>query len=156
MAGSQTLYNRLGSGNNRFSPAIRSGHGVSFPLFPLVFFRKDLFDPMRLLRSDPPIRERGLVSNDELLPQPSHRTTPISWRPVLFSRPLTRLYGDCPHLLTFSSLAPRRSHKPQTGFAPVGARQKADGLPRGNTRWLKMPAANRNRSRPGVMPPPRP
>jgi hypothetical protein len=31
MAGSQTAYNRLGSGDNRFSPAIRSGQGVSFP-----------------------------------------------------------------------------------------------------------------------------
>ena len=31
MVGSQTAYNRLGSGDNRFSPAIRSGQGVFFP-----------------------------------------------------------------------------------------------------------------------------
>lgn len=48
--------------------SVRQFDPVGVFLFPLVFFRKDLFEPMRWLRSDPPIRERGLVSNDELLP----------------------------------------------------------------------------------------
>jgi hypothetical protein len=134
MAGSQTVYNRLGSGDNRFSPAIRSGQGV---FFPRSFFRKDLFEPMRLLRGDPPIRERELVSNDELLPTTvtSDNAHFLESGPILPS--LTRLYDDCPHLLTFSSLASRRSHKAADGFrAPAGARQKVEGVPRGKTDGL--------------------
>ena len=82
------------------------------------------------------LRERGLVSNDELLPatvtpDDAHFLEAGPFLPT--SDPsLWRL----PSSTHFSSLAPRRSHKPQTGFAPVGARQKADGVPRGKTDGL--------------------
>jgi hypothetical protein len=32
------------------------------------------------------IHERGLVTDDELSPQPSHRRVPISWKTAAFSR----------------------------------------------------------------------
>lgn len=106
-------------------------------LFPLVFFRKDLFELMRLLRGDPPIRERELVSNDELLPATVTSDNAHFLESGSLLPSLTRLYDDCPHLLTFS-LASRRSHKAADGFrAPAGARQKVDGVPRGKTDGLR-------------------
>jgi len=78
-------------------------------LIPLVLFRKNLFEPMGLLVSDPLIHERGLVSDDELLaasitPQGTHF---MEIRRLLSD--LTLFYCHCLHLLNFSDCMAFRS-----------------------------------------------
>jgi hypothetical protein len=71
-------------------------------LIPLVLFRKNLFEPMGLLVSDPLIHERGLVSDDELVaasitPQGTHFLEICR-----FPSALTLFYRHGLHLLNFS------------------------------------------------------
>ena len=79
-------------------------------LFPFVLFGKNLFEPVRLSRSDYLIHKGGVMKDDELLtaritPKSAH--LPEIWRSL--SR-LTLLDGHCLHRLIFYLAAPLDSH----------------------------------------------
>jgi hypothetical protein len=83
--------------------SVRQFDPVGVFLLALVFFSKNLFEPMRLTVSDRPINERGRMTDDEVFaayvaPQDPHRlkiSSRLVWRLVF-------LYCHCLHLLDFS------------------------------------------------------
>src|SRR5205807_6671229 len=91
-----------------WAPSCRSVRQFDFVgmfLVPLVFFRKNPFEPSRLSLSNPSIHECGLLTYDELLaaavtPHGAHLQ---KIRGCLFSG-LTFLYGYCLHLVAPTSL----------------------------------------------------
>jgi hypothetical protein len=68
-------------------------------LVPLVFLRKDLFEPIGLLVGDPHIHERRLVTYHELLTTGVTPHDPHFLETRRFLSALTLLYCRCLHLL---------------------------------------------------------
>jgi hypothetical protein len=86
--------------------SVRQFDSVGVILVALVLFGKDSFEPMCLFFSDPSIRGRWMVSDDELLAATVTAHGPHFKGIRRFLSALTLLYCRCPHLLNPESPLP--------------------------------------------------